>query len=329
MTTEIEVETCAECGFDSRHYTHDDVMGTLRAIVPWYGLLTEDVDDGLLHARPAPDTWSAIEYGEHMTDVLGLHAFGLQWMLDDDAPQFPAIDVQPLSEVVSTTPLAEVLAGLTAATATMQQTAKQLKGDARERTGRLAEGETITTGWLERHSVHDMVHHLHDIGRNLIALGVGPPPARGTVEQVSESSGGVPKHAVADAEVGVRGVVGDRQASRVHHGRAWQALCLFSADAIERLQAEGHPIGFGAAGENFTLRGLDWEALRPGVQLRVGEVLCEVTVPALPCAKNAQWFADGDFMRMHHVEHRGETRWYARVLEGGRVRTGDAVVLQP
>ncbi len=113
--------------------------------------------------------------------------------------------------------------------------------------------------------------------------------------------------------MGWRGLDGDRQASRKHHGRVWQALCLWSADVVEALAAEGHPVFPGAAGENVSVRGLDWAAVRPGVRLRLGSVLAEVTVPALPCAKNARWFVDGDFNRMHHERDRAVTRWYALV----------------
>jgi MOSC domain-containing protein YiiM len=151
----------------------------------------------------------------------------------------------------------------------------------------------------------------------------------GTVAQLNVSDGGVPKVPVAEVEVGYRGAADDRQATRRHHGRPWQALCLWSAEVIEDLQAEGHPISPGAAGENVTLAGIDWPSLRPGTQLRVGEVLAELSAWAEPCQKNAQWFVDGDFRRMQHQRHPGSSRVYAWVREPGRIRTGDAVVVEP
>lgn len=325
----MNVETCDECGFDNRTYTHDDVLGTMRTVAPWYGLLTEHVDDATLRARPDAATRSAIQYGEHMADVLNLLAFGLQWMIDDDEPTFPSIEAQPASEVVSSTPLADVQAKLGDAAATMQKKAKQVRGDAKARTARLGDGTTIDAGWLARHAVHDVLHHLHDVGRNLVALGVGPAHATGTVEQISASGGGVPKLAVDAAVVGTRGLESDRQRERRHHGRVWQALCVFSAEAIEAFQREGHSIANGSAGENFTVRGIDWAALRPGVQIQIGEVRCELSVPALPCHHNARWFSDGDFMRMHHERDRARTRWYATVVDGGTVRAGDEVTVLP
>jgi MOSC domain-containing protein YiiM len=178
-------------------------------------------------------------------------------------------------------------------------------------------------------AAHAVGHALHLAGRTLKALGAASEHEIGEVAGVFASDGGVPKRAIEAAEVGYRGVSGDRQAARRHHGRVWQALCLWSSDVVGDLAAEGHPIEPGYAGENISLRGLDWSAIRPGVQLRIGTVLAEVSAYALPCSKNAAWFADRDFNRMSHDLHPGWSRVYASVLEDGVVRPGDQVVVEP
>ena len=150
------------------------------------------------------------------------------------------------------------------------------------------------------------------------------------VHQINLSKGGVPKLPVARADIDESGVVGDVQADRVHHGRPDQALCLYSLQVIEELQREGHPIAPGSAGENLTLSGLEWPALVPGARLSVGpEVMVEVTGYTSPCQKNAGWFLEGDFTRMSQTRHPGSSRLYARVLQGGQVKTGDGVALAP
>jgi MOSC domain-containing protein YiiM len=138
----------------------------------------------------------------------------------------------------------------------------------------------------------------------------------------------VPKTAVEQVEVTTRGVAGDRQASRRHHGRPWQALCIWSAEVIHALAAEGHPIRPGAAGENATIDGVPWDEVRPGARLTMGEVVAEIAPYALPCAQNAQWFAGGDFNRMHH-DTGPVSRVYALVVEPGRIAVGDPVHLDP
>jgi len=179
------------------------------------------------------------------------------------------------------------------------------------------------------HNVHTGVHELHLAGRTIHALGAGAPAHTGTLVQVNASGGGVPKAALASAVIDRRGLVGDTQAERMHHGKPMQALSLWSADVIAALQAEGHSVYAGAAGENLTLAGIDWTTIRPGVQLVVGDVLAEVSAFATPCTKNAQWFSDRNFRRIDHTGHPGWSRAYAWVRRGGTVAPGDQVDVEP
>lgn len=165
-------------------------------------------------------------------------------------------------------------------------------------------------------------------GAALRAAGQLPARSYGTVSQLNVSDGGVPKTPVDSVEVSWRGVVGDRQGTRVHHGRPWQALCIWSTEAIGALQSEGHPIAPGLAGENITVRGLAWADVRAGVRLQIGTVVCEVSAFALPCAQNSAWFTDGEFRAMHH-ERGPFSRVYATVLEPGVITVGDVATLEP
>ncbi len=326
-------ESCPQCRFDSRAYPHQDLMGTLRAIRPWWELIAAPHPPAVLAARPAPETWSALEYCGHSTLVVGLHAAGLEMLAAGDdvvLPPFDESDVANRSPVAPDAAMAPTIAELAGMVDLLRD--RYLDAHRRGATNTLTVGDDDhprTATGLALHAVHDTLHHLQDVGRGFVALGAGTPRQYGTVARVSAGGGGVPKPAVPEAHVGYRGLDGDRQGERRHHGRVWQALCLFSTEVIERLRADGHPIEPGAAGENLTLTGVDFATLRPGTRLRVGDVLCELSLPALPCANNAQWFADGDFMRMHHERDHGATRWYASVLEDGMVRTGDAVEVEP
>ena len=155
-----------------------------------------------------------------------------------------------------------------------------------------------------------------------------PVTATGVVTQLSTSTGGVPKVAIGAVDVDFGGVVGDAQGSRAHHGRPWQALCLYSDELIDAFRADGHRIARGCAGENITVAGIDWAHVRPGVRLRIGTVIADVQAYAIPCHHNAQWFSDGDFNRMSNT--RGHvSRVYATVREPGHIVTGDTIVLEP
>lgn len=147
----------------------------------------------------------------------------------------------------------------------------------------------------------------------------------GTVAHMHASKG-LPKKPVGSAVIGWSGVEGDVQSSRVHHGRPWQALCIWSTDAIDTLRSAGHPIAPGFAGENITVSGIPAGAFRPGAQFRVGEVRGFVTDYAWPCSQNKDWFTGGDFMAMCH-ETTDLSRVYAMVTATGTVRVGDTFEL--
>ncbi|MCZ7578254.1 MAG: MOSC domain-containing protein [Dehalococcoidia bacterium] len=153
---------------------------------------------------------------------------------------------------------------------------------------------------------------------------------RGSIVQVSISSGGVPKLPVSEGHVTELGIEGDGHDNPELHGGPERALCLFAIERIEAMAAEGHPIAVGSTGENITTRGIDWDLVVPGARLRLGaDVLVEVTRYTTPCKTNARWFKAGDFNRMHQGLFPGYSRVYARVLTGGVVRPGDEVVLLP
>jgi hypothetical protein len=165
-------------------------------------------------------------------------------------------------------------------------------------------------------------------GPALRAAGQLPARSEGVVAALHLGNGGVPKQPVERVEIGFSGVVGDRQAHRQHHGRPFQALCLWSTEVIDAFRSDGHPLAPGLAGENITLSGLSWPELRPGVRLGIGSVLCEVSAYAVPCNQNVGWFLGGDFQLMHH--DRGPvSRLYATVLVPGAIDVGDPAILEP
>lgn len=165
-------------------------------------------------------------------------------------------------------------------------------------------------------------------GPALRLAGELPSQARGRVANLHLSDGGLPKAGCAEVEVSWSGVIGDRQASRNHHGRPWQALCIWSTEVINSFREQGHPIAPGLAGENITVSGLAWADVRAGVRLQIGSVLCEVSAFALPCFQNKRWFIAGDFETMHH-ERGPVSRVYATVLQPGSIAIDDEVILEP
>jgi MOSC domain-containing protein YiiM len=150
----------------------------------------------------------------------------------------------------------------------------------------------------------------------------------GRLESINTSRGGVPKTSVFEALVTERGLDGDRQRDLRYHGGPDRAVVLFSLDVIRALQREGHPIAAGATGENLTVSGIDWTTVVPGAELRIGEVLLQITRYTSPCEKISGAFLGDDFARISQKIHAGWSRVSARVAAGGIVRMGDPVTLE-
>lgn len=152
----------------------------------------------------------------------------------------------------------------------------------------------------------------------------------GHIFSLQVSNGGVPKLAIREAELTELGLRGDKQRDRRYHGGPERALCLFALEEILRLQAEGHPIYPGSTGENVTIAGLDWAALKLGDCLALGdEVLVQLSGYAAPCSNITESFADGEFKRISQKVYPGESRLYTRVLRTGTLRVGQTVRVVP
>jgi MOSC domain-containing protein YiiM len=148
----------------------------------------------------------------------------------------------------------------------------------------------------------------------------------GYIFQLNCSDGGVPKRAVREAQLTVSGLACDKQAKRKIHGGPQRALCLYALERITELQEEGHPVYPGSTGENVTVVGVDWETLRPGIRLALGdEVVIEITSYTTPCPTIASSFTNGQFKRISQKNHPGDSRLYARVVRTGWLATGQVV----
>lgn len=275
---------------DPTAYTPEDLAGTVAALGPWWSQLVDGRDEAeALVVNQAAEAAGAVAT---LAGRLGLE-----------------VAVPPEDD------LELAIAWLSANTGAVETALRRGVGG--------AEGIAAAT-----EAVVVAVDDLLDASDRLRAAGVMPGSVTGVVTALHRNGGGVPKDPVDEVTVQPGGVVGDRQAARRHHGRPWQALCLWSQEVVDAFAADGHQLAPGRAGENVTTQGLPWPDVRSGVRLRLGEVLVEVTVFSLPCSKNAQWFIDGRFDLMHH-ERGPVSRVYAAVLEPGRIRLGDAAVLEP
>jgi len=66
------VERCDECHFDGATWDTLDARQFLRSLAASWRALLHLAPSGLLRARPAPSTWSPVEYLAHTRDVTAL-----------------------------------------------------------------------------------------------------------------------------------------------------------------------------------------------------------------------------------------------------------------
>lgn len=306
------VDECVECGFDVRLGSLFDAIRTVSHAKDLVDLACDSLPAHLLDEHPADSSPSIADQIEGLVKLMGSarRMVGSVIMVVDSGA---SSSLEPVTE-----PLKRE-AALTSSVF-RKLTPGELEAPVPD-----ANTGHETVGMVVCHLAHAVLHLQADIARIRGLLGDSPEVGMGEVVQISGSGGGLPKTPLLSAHVDKSGVVGDRQATRRHHGAPFQALCLFSAEVIDEFAAQGHPITYGSAGENITIRGLDWAGLRAGIVIEIGNVTCRLTAPAVPCSQNLPWFTDGDFSRLSHTKHPGHSRWYAAVVEGGTIDAGDAV----
>jgi MOSC domain-containing protein YiiM len=148
--------------------------------------------------------------------------------------------------------------------------------------------------------------------------------------------GGVPKRPVAEARVTPFGIEGDGHAHPNIHGGPRKAVLLLAAETVDALRERGYPVFDGALGENFTTRGIDPKQLRIGQQVRIGEVLIELTAIRRPCSTLDIYgpaIKDEIYDEQVKAGDPSSPRWgwsgfYGAVLRPGTVRPGDIVAVE-
>lgn len=141
----------------------------------------------------------------------------------------------------------------------------------------------------------------------------------GTVRAVCVSERkGTPKRPQQQVQLAANyGVEGD-----AHAGTGHRQVSLLAAEQIDAFRKRGAQIEYGAFGENVVVEGLDLGALRPGTRLRCGNARLEVTQIGKEChTACAIREAVGDCI----MPREGV---FARVLQGGMVRPGDAMTVE-
>jgi MOSC domain-containing protein YiiM len=112
------------------------------------------------------------------------------------------------------------------------------------------------------------------------------------------------------------GIAGDAHAGPWH-----RQVSLLAAESIEKMRRLGLDVASGDFAENLTTAGIDLLSLPIGTRLAVGEAELEVTQIGKECHSRCAIFHQAGDCVMP------KEGIFARVLRGGIVRPGDAVVV--
>jgi MOSC domain-containing protein YiiM len=104
-----------------------------------------------------------------------------------------------------------------------------------------------------------------------------------------------------------------------HAGNWHRQVSLLALERIEDFRGRGAAAPFGCFGENLVASGIDFSSLPPGTRLACGDILLELTQIGKECHTPCQIFHT---MGECIMPTQGV---FAKVLRGGRVRTGDSL----
>jgi MOSC domain-containing protein YiiM len=115
------------------------------------------------------------------------------------------------------------------------------------------------------------------------------------------------------------GVGGD-----AHGGPTDRQVSFLAAESIDKARSAGLSVAFGDFAENVATEGVEWQHVPVGTRLQLGnEAVVEVTRIGKECHKKcAIYYQAGDCI----MPREGV---FARVLHGGPIHRGDAIVILP
>ena len=108
-----------------------------------------------------------------------------------------------------------------------------------------------------------------------------------------------------------------------HAGNWHRQVSLLALEQIEEFRKRGAKVEYGAFGENIITEGVDLRKLPVGTQLRIGDVLLEVTQIGKECHDHcAIYYSVGDCI----MPREGI---FTMVLTGGEIKAGDEISVIP
>ncbi len=154
---------CPECGFDSAAAVPADLPALVQANAASWSLVLGRPD---VASRPSPELWSDLEYACHIRDVNRIFGQRVTLMQAQVDPLFENWDQDQtaLDERYDLADPAVVDEELRAAADEVAAIYASVEAHQWDRSGRRSNDSTFTIDTIARYHLHDVVHHLHDVG---------------------------------------------------------------------------------------------------------------------------------------------------------------------
>ncbi len=153
---------CPECRFDASAVEPGRVAPRVAEVVAaWPAVLAGE----RVRERPNAETWSPLEYGCHVRDVLRVFTERVHLLLEQDNPTFPDWDQNEAAvagRYWEQDP-ARVGTEIEEAGAAAHAAFAGVMDDQWDRSGMRSNGSQFTVLTLGRYFLHDLVHHLWDV----------------------------------------------------------------------------------------------------------------------------------------------------------------------
>ena len=162
--TWVTERACPDCSFDASAVPLADVPSLLRAAAASWPTILDRID---AEDRPDDSTWSALEYGAHVRDVVVVFTGRFTRMLTEEDPILEDWDqdAAALTGRYSEQDPRVVGDQLVTAGEALAILLEEIPADAATRTCLRSDGSRFTVASLARYFVHDVVHHVWDVTR--------------------------------------------------------------------------------------------------------------------------------------------------------------------
>lgn len=165
----VSAGTCAGCGLRASEPAVAALAGLIRDAAHRFGAVLAEADDNAVRTRPSPEVWSALEYGAHVRDTMGVFTERIVRTRQEDEPELGWWDHEAAIAEGFTNELeaALVVDDLAEHAARLAAVLDAVPADAWDRAATRRGTERFTIELMARFTLHEVVHHRVDAERSL------------------------------------------------------------------------------------------------------------------------------------------------------------------